>query len=337
MNFLYIGQCEKGSTSRMRFEILKSHLDSKLNLINISEVINSSNKIVRSIGWRYKIGPLIWRISKLINKHIEGNEFYDLIWIDKGVFIPFEIIEKLRSKTNKLVHFTPDPAFFYHKSRLFYKSISLYDYCITTKTYEIDLYKKYGAKKVLYCTQGYDERIHKPLHKFEDKQYEVCFIGHYEKNRGEILQQLIDSNIQVILAGIKWKAFVYRNKNKGNLIYFGENLAGIDYVETISNSYISLGLISNWVPEKHTTRTFEIPACGTLLITPRNEEIYGFFKENEVVYFEQETEIADMIKRLLNDKKTLNKIIDNGTRKVESGNYSYQRQIETLLKSIQKI
>jgi spore maturation protein CgeB len=336
MKVMYVGQCEEGSTSRMRFEILTTLLNSKLELINISEVLSSSNKIVRSVGWRYKIGPLIWRISKLINEHLEKKENYDLIWIDKGVFIPIEVMKKLREKTIKLVHFTPDPAFFYHKSKLFYNSISLYDFCITTKTYEIDLYKKFGAKNVLYCTQGYDERIHKPLHKFEDKKYEVCFIGHYERIRETILQNLLNSNIQVVLAGIKWKEFVSLNKNRGNLIYLGENLAGIEYVETISNSYISLGLISNWVPEKHTTRTFEIPACGTLLITPKNEEIKNFYNEKDVIYFEDNFEIVQKVRELLNDKSRLQEISNNGTIRVNEGNFSYQKQLKSILKSIQQ-
>ena len=32
------------------------------------------------------------------------------------------------------------------------------------------------------------------------------------------------------------------------------------------------GLLAKWVPELHTTRTFEIPACGTALVTERNSE-----------------------------------------------------------------
>ena len=321
----------------MRFEILSSLLNVQIDLINISEDIYSCNRIVRSVGWRFKIGPMIWRISKSINRWIIKNNNYELIWIDKGVFISFDVMKKLKLITGKLVHFTPDPAFYYHKSSFFFKSLYLFDYCVTTKSYEIDLYNKYRCNKVIYCTQGYDERIHKSVCAYDDKQFEVCFIGHFEENRGRILQELIDSNIKVLLAGIKWRSFYLKNINNDNLTYVGENLAGMDYVEAISKSYISLGLISSWVPEKHTTRTFEIPACGSLLITPRNEEIENFFDESEVVFFDSDFEITQLVKNLLMNKEILKDILVRGNARVKAGPFSYQKQLFAILKSIELI
>jgi spore maturation protein CgeB len=319
----------------MRFEILKVLMSVEIELINISPIIYSSNKIIRSLGWRYKIGPLIWRISKAIKEHVDNEDLYDLVWVDKGTLIASDAMKKLRRSTKKLIHYTPDPAFFYHQSKLFYNSISLYDYCITTKSYEINNYKKYGANSVLYSTQGFDDRLHRPKYKFEDKKYEVCFIGHYENNRGAIVQNLIDSNVQVVIAGIKWDNFITKNKSNGNLVYLGENIVGDDYVSTISNSYISLGLLSSWVPERHTTRTFEIPACGALLVTPRNDEIMGFFNDADVVYFDKEIEITSSVIGMLSDKSKLQEITNNGSLRVRNGGFSYQSQLESLLKLIQ--
>lgn len=42
------------------------------------------------------------------------------------------------------------------------------------------------------------------------------------------------------------------------------------------------GALSRRFPERHTTRTFEIPACGTVLITEWNEEISVFLGEKSV-------------------------------------------------------
>ena len=51
--------------------------------------------------------------------------------------------------------------------------------------------------------------------------------------------------------------------------------------------------------ELHTTRTFEIPACGTILITEKNVETLSFFNPDEVIFFE---DIYD-IPSLINDTK----------------------------------
>ena len=60
------------------------------------------------------------------------------------------------------------------------------------------------------------------------------------------------------------------------IITFNEERYIEEYAKIISLSYFGLGLLSNWVPELHTTRTFEIPACNTCLITPKTIEIANF-------------------------------------------------------------
>ena len=152
MKALYIGHYDIGSTSRMRGEYLKQLMpDYEFLVVSIDEPIRATPRLLRSIGWRYKRGPLISRINNHILNSLQNNFNYDLVWIDKGVFIDPKIILSLRRNSRKLVHFTPDPAFTYHRSILFYKALPHYDYCITTKSFEIEAYKKYGVKTI-FCT-----------------------------------------------------------------------------------------------------------------------------------------------------------------------------------------
>jgi spore maturation protein CgeB len=333
MKVLYIGQCEEGSTSKMRFDVMSSYFNVKIDLINVSDLIFSTNKIFRTLGWRLKIGPLIWRVNQLINYTISQNDMYDLIWIDKGVFISFDTMMSIRSKCIKLVHFTPDPAFFYHNSRFFKKSLTLYDYCITTKSFELSEYKRYGCQNLIYSPQCYDELIHKPLYSFEEKVYDVCFIGHYEKERALILQNLIDNNIRVVIGGIKWSAFAKKNKYKTNFTYVGSHLAGLDYSRVLSSSKIGLGLLSKWIPEKHTTRTFEIPACGTFLATEINDEIFSFFG-NDVLYFSDSINLLSQVNDLLKNPFLLKSKIIQQSIRLEKIQRSYRVSVYNNLKVI---
>jgi spore maturation protein CgeB len=334
MKIMYIGQCEDGSTSKMRYNQIAELLGSDIELINLSNVIFNTPWLIRSIGWRFKVGPMITIINNLINSKISlHQDLFDLIWIDKGVFITPSTMYILRYKTKKLVHFTPDPAFVYHRSHLFFKSLNLYDLCITTKSYELEDYK-INCKKVILCTQAYDSIIHRPFCPYNLKQYDVCFIGHYEKNREHIIQQLLNNGISVVLAGIKWEKFVSFNSGNCNLTYLGNNLSGSMYAKTISHSRIGLGLLSKWIPEKHTTRTFEIPACGTALLTERNDELLEFFDEEEVIYFDSEEEILQKVKLALANPGNLMLTTNLGRKKVVSGNFSYQKIIHKILNEV---
>jgi spore maturation protein CgeB len=256
---------------------------------------------------------------------IKGN-IYDFVWIDKGVFIRPEIIKQLRSIAVKLVHFTPDPAFFYHRSRFFNASIGYFDLCITTKSFELEIYKLKGARNCLYMTQGFDMDIHKPFTDFKDKKYDVCFIGHYEIERAELIQLLLDNGIEVVLAGIKWQEFARKNRNK-KLRYFGNHVAGNEYSKLISESYLGLGLLSKWIPEMHTTRTFEIPACRTCLVTQVTEEVNTFFNDDECLKFQNNLECVQKIKSILKDLLILNEISQKGFNRVIADRRDYQSQI----------
>ncbi len=334
MKTLYIGQCEEGSTSRMRYEIMSEILNQQIDLVNITPLIASVWKPFRSIGWRYKVGPLIKKINQSILQKVKQEKNYDLIWIDKGVFISPGTLDYLRQRAKTLVHFTPDPAFLFHQSNLFEAGLGLYDFCVTTKSFELDIYKEKGAKEVIYCTQGYDENIHKPLVDFQAKLYDVCFIGHFERERSEIIQELINSGVSVALAGIKWRRFASRNKGNGNLFYFGHHISGLNYSKLIGESKIGLGLLSKWIPEKHTTRTFEIPACGTALLTEENQETRSFFSEDSVLFYQNKKDILGVVKRALSNMTELQKRSLNGMNQTKSGGFSYAAIMRELLKKM---
>ena len=332
---LYIGQCEEGSTSRMRYLLIEEILGVKVDLINISNHIISTRRPYRSIGWRYKIGPLIKKINSEVLDFMEKeNSLYDLIWLDKAVFLTPKNIKILRAQTVKLVHFTPDPAFLFHRSRFFLNTLKLYDNCITTKSFELNEYMKYGCKNLIFCTQGYDEAIHKPFNDFDAKKYDVCFIGHFEKNRAELIQNILDSDISVVLAGIKWEKFVKKNKERSNLYFVGSNVVGEEYSRLISESRIGLGLLSKWIPEKHTTRTFEIPACGTALLTEDNSETRSFFKENEAIFYDKEASLPLVIKSWLNSPEKLKNVTHLGMKKIQGGNYTYLKLLRQVLTKV---
>jgi spore maturation protein CgeB len=333
MKVVYIGYYNEGSTARMRGEYLKELLHAAcFNVVNIDVPFFKTKKIARTIGWRFKAGPLINNINDYIIDVLRGDFQYDLVWIDKGVFIDPEIIRRFRERSKILVHFTPDPAFSYHQSKLFYKALPLYDYCITTKSFELERYQKYGVKTI-FCTQGYDPRLHKPYHTFEEKNG-VVFIGHKEDEREEVLSKLVEANIPVVLAGIKWQHFARRYKGKNNLLYKGTGIFGDDYAKTISSAQLGLGLLSKWIPEKHTTRTFEIPACATALITEENTDTTKFFNNEEAIFFSDHQQLTDVVKYYISHPVLIQGVTKNGFQRVTSGGFDYKNILKNVMTQV---
>lgn len=332
---LYIGQYTKGTTSRMRAQVLQALIKT-----NVFEIIDThipfynTHRFWRSFGFRYKWGPLIKNTNKYIVASLKEGT-YALIWVDKAVFIAPKTTALLRSKAVKLVHFTPDPAFTFHKSKLFFKSLPYYDFLVTTKSYELEHYYKYiNTDKVLYATQGFDAKLHKPSKQLFSKKEGFVFIGHYEDQRAVVLEKLLLYNIKITLAGIKWNRFAEKHQNNPNLIYLGDGVYGKDYVKTLQNAKMAWGAISKWVPELHTTRTFEIPACGTALVTERNTETQLFFDDDEVVFYISDDELIDKVIYYMSHNDALDQISAKGCKKVKAAGYDYTTIISKILNQI---
>jgi spore maturation protein CgeB len=335
MRILYIGQYSKGTTSKMRADTLRSILKSQIfKIIDTHIPFYNTQRFWRSFGFRYKRGPLINNINKYIVAALK-EVTYDLIWVDKAVFITPKTTALLRSRTKKLIHFTPDPAFTFHKSRLFLKSLPNYDFLVTTKSYELEHYYKFiKTDKVLYATQGFDAKLHKPSeHPFSKKEGFV-FIGHYEDQRGEVLEKLLQNDIKITLAGIKWNRFAKKHQENPNLTYLGDGVYGEDYVKTLQNAKMAWGALSKWVPELHTTRTFEIPACGTALVTERNLEIQSFFKDDEAIFYTNENDLIEKITFFMNNDKPLEVLTKKGTSRAVTNAYDYNSILNAILKTI---
>ena len=335
MKVLYIGQYTNGTTSKMRADTLRSILKSQIfKIIDTHVPFYNTQRFWRSFGFRYKWGPLIKNTNKYIVASLK-EETYDLIWIDKAVFIAPKTTALLGSKAVKLVHFTPDPAFTFHKSKLFFKSLPYYDFLVTTKSYELEQYYKYiKTEKVLYTTQGFDAKLHKPSKQLFSKKEGFVFIGHYEDQRAVVLEKLLQNDIKITLAGIKWNRFAKKHQNNPNLTYLGDGVYGKDYVTTLQNAKMAWGALSKWVPELHTTRTFEIPACGTALVTERNLETQSFFKDDEVIFYTNENDLIEKITFFMNNDKPLEVLTKKGAKRAVTSAYDYNTILNAILKTI---
>jgi spore maturation protein CgeB len=338
MKILYIGQYSYGTTSRMRADVLKAAAlqsdQGQFHVIDTHVPFFNCGRLEKSLGFRFKIGPLVAQTQKYILQNIPDREV-DICWVDKGILISPKLLLILKKTSNLLVHYTPDTAFFANKSHLFNSSLKHYDYVISTKTFEKQEYlNRVATEKLIFTTQGFDPLVHKPYNTFEEKEYEVIFIGLCEPAREKMLDVLLKANIQVVVGGYGWEKFLRKWSSNSKLIFAGNQITGEEYGKLISKAKIGLGLLSKRFPEKHTTRTFEIPACFTLLATEDNDEIRQFYSDDQVIFYKNESDLVKKLNLLLSEQNILYPLTQAGYEKVTSSGYGYTSILAGLLKEI---
>lgn len=334
MRAAYVGILSPGSTSRMRAEWLKRLTpDAEWKWIDTDSSFQPSARVWRTLAFRWKWGPAVDRINELVRDSMRAETF-DLVWVDKAVFLTEETTRSLRSAGTKLAHFTPDTAFHENKSRHFARCMVMYDLLVTTKSFELDDYRQRAASdSVMLTTQAYDPNIHFPRHGDDERRLETLFVGLAEPDRELCISTLLERGVPVRLGGIGWQRFLREWGRHPNLQFEREEIFGDAYADLLSRSWIGLGLLSKRFPELHTTRTFEIPACGAALATETTNDTTRFFSNDEVLFFSDYGELASGLKRLMQQENIdyVRTIAKAGMKRVQSDGRDYPSVLRSIL------
>ena len=92
--------------------------------------------------------------------------------------------------------------------------------------------------------------------------------------------------------------------------------------------------VSRRFPELHTTRTFEIPACGTALVTEKNRETRAFFADGEAIFYDDVDQLIEKVKHYRNNPGEVERIAENGRRRVHEDGYDYESILSELLERV---
>lgn len=265
---------------------------------------------------------------------------YDLVWIDKGILIQKKTLKAIKQLQPHciIVGYSPDNmAERHNQSLLFLESMPDYDYYITTKSYTVETLKKMGCKNVLFVNNAYEDTFHHPYKLSEEERKrlggKVGFIGAWEEERCRSILYLAQHGVPVrVWGGGKWLA--YKGKYP-NLAIEDKGLFSEDYNKALSAFDISLCFLRKMNFDQQTTRTMEIPACGSLLMAERTPEHLKLFEdEKEAVFFSSDQELLEKCQYYLTHEEERKRIAEAGYLRCMSSGYS---NIETLKKVLSHI
>lgn len=346
MKILFLGQIGEGQTSLMRMKALR-RLSHEVVGVDTIESWTQASWFDRQWQRRLQIGPVIDTINSKVLA--AARQFQpDLIWAEKQEYLRVETLVTLRKLGAKLVHFTPDPYFYlnWKRTRLMDEAMKEFDLLVYCKSYERADYEALG-KPLVYMPLGYCDEIHRPLPSNDPRWHcPLGFLGGWEPRREQMLAPLAGAGLGLKIWGGYWdflsdgrwtlrrklildqlaggEAYrIKRNEKLAGCLQGGE-VYGDDYARALTGAKIGLGFLRKVCPDQHTTRSFEIPACGSLLLADRTEEHRQFFEEGrEAEFFSNEAELADKVKFYTTHEGARARVAAAGRQRCLDGRYAY--------------
>lgn len=286
----------------------------------------------------------------------------NMIWAEKQEFLRAETVATLRKLDIRLIHFTPDPYFSldWKRTRLMDRAMGAFDVLVYCKAYEHREYAKLG-RPLLYMPLGYCDEVHRPLPSDDPRWHcAASFLGGWEPRREHLLRNVAAAGIDLKIRGGYWsflcdgkwslrRQLILKQLAGGDSFQFhrdellaqawqGDEVYADDYARAVSGAKIGLGLLRRVCPDQHTTRTFEIPACGSMLLADRTDEHSEFFAEGrEAEFFASGEELIDKLRFYDRHDGARERVAEAGRQRCIDGEYAYVHRLSTALGAIQKL
>jgi len=118
----------------------------------------------------------------------------------------------------------------------------------------------------------------------------------------------------------------------------GGEVYGNDYARALTGARIGLGLLRQVCRDQHTTRTFEIPACGSFLLADRTDEHQEFFMEGkEAEFFSSVDELVEKVRFYTANEASRQQIAAAGRHRCLTGRYAYTDRLQDALGRIKTL
>ena len=357
MRILYVGEIGPGQTALMRMRALERLGHSVLG-VHTSEPWKRAAWATRQLQRGTHRGSVVDEINATI-LHAAREFKPAVVWADKQEFLRAETVQELRKLGAKTVHFTPDPYFSvdWKRTRLMDEAMGAFDALVYCKSYERAQYESLG-KPLVYMALGYCDEVHRPLVSHEARwKCAVGFLGGWEPRREQLLHAVAAAGIDLKIWGGYWEflrdgkwtprrhiilrqlagkeEFHFHRDESLSHAHQGGEVYADDYARALTGSNIGLGFLRKVCPDQHTTRTFEIPACGSMLLADRTEEHQEFFEEGkEAEFFASCEELIDKVKFYGCNASARKRVAEAGHRRCKEGGYAYVCRLRGALQEL---
>lgn len=280
----------------------------------------------------------------------------DLIFFMVGdEAIKKEVIQEITQKSGAVTinWYADDHWKFYNYSRYW---APFYRYNITTDPEAVSKYHKIGYKNVILSQWACNHFTYKPLNL--PKIYDVTFVGAAHGNRKKVVQNLEKAGINIKCWGKGWPAGritqtdmlkifsqskINLNLTKSSGIIWKE-LASVFLHRRYDNAILPTNprywlnniktMWASLTKKQIKGRTFEIPGCGSFMLTEYVEHLEDYYKINkEIVCFDSVPELIEKIKYYLANENKREEISQAGYERTIK-EHTFEKRFNEIFKII---
>ena len=297
--------------------------------------------IWKKVQNRLVVGPLLRRVNNDFREVVRTTK-PDVVVCYRALLLYPETIQQSQQESRSYwVCYQNDNIFGALKHRAFWRwfkrAIPYYDLHLVFRTSDVAHYKAAGAKRVYVLYHHYLPWLHRPLSAglTASLRSDVCFLGHCEPDRRLVE---LDSLMRSVPAdyrihGSSWKRYS-RGRAWQNMDT--RELHGEEYVNGLNGAKIALSFFSSWNADGYTTRVFEIPACRTLLVSQRSDEMQRLYEEDkEAVFFDSAAELTEKVRYYLHHDSGRGQIAEAGYRRCTRSGYDIYSRMREWLREVE--
>jgi len=268
------------------------------------------------------------------------REHPDIIIILKGLFVSAENVRAMRESGAWVININHDDFFSQNNNNwsvIQRAAIPAYNYLLTTRLVNVEEIRPQNSN-VDFFPFAYYPRIHRPVPIPEHEQktwgVDVVFVGTWERERCQLLEYLVTQvPARYAIYGSQWDKVGRRSPLKPFL--HTTTIVMDEMAKAIGGAKLSLAFLRKKNRDDYTQRTFEIPACGGVLLAERTPMHSSIYKEGEEAEFfdpNSPDELTQKVSLLLKDKERQDSLRRRGRAALLRQQHTYRDRMHYLLK-----
>jgi spore maturation protein CgeB len=298
---------------------------------------------------KYLLGPRVNRLNDDLVA-LASREQPDAVFIYRGSHIRPETLRALRKACpgSVLIGYNNDDPFSPRYPRWLWRhylgSVPEYDLVLAYRHCNLDELRAMGARRGELLRSWFMPDRNHPVELSEDEraQYgcDVVFVGHYEEDgRLQYLEEVARRGwkLRIFGPGYEWdsvlsKSLMLAGQVPTRLVW------GRDYNLALCGARVALCFFSKLNRDTYTRRCFEIPACGTVLMSELSDDLAGLYQaDREAVFFSSPEEMGDKLDRLLGDSAARDSVAAAGLRQVWRGRHDVVSRMRDFIGWIEEL
>jgi spore maturation protein CgeB len=254
----------------------------------------------------------------------------DVVIVSKGAYVFPKTLRRLKTLGARVVNYATDDPFNDRNSDGWLReAIPEYDLYACTKRAIMSDVRAAGCERTAFVRFAYNPDLHFPEYAASASEAsafesDVVFVGTADADRLPYLDALLSiPGLRLALYGSYWERQPERYRRHARGIAIGRS-----YRLALSGAKIALGLLRSANRDRHTMRTFEIPACGAFLCAQRTDEHQEILRDGaEAVFFDDLDELKSQVTRYLSGNDARTQIAAAGFQAVTQGAHTYADRI----------